>query len=89
MSTTTAIAVPDPPGRYLALNHDASEIEAIIADNLGGQELTEFDLPRIKVPTSGGRTWVLGQEVFRNGQINDSIRGREAQYDHSRGGYWA
>jgi dihydroorotase len=35
------------------------------------------------------RTWVLGQEVFRNGQINDAIRGREARYDHSRGGYWA
>jgi dihydroorotase len=34
------------------------------------------------------RTWVHGQEVFRDGQINDQIRGREAQYDHSRGGYW-
>jgi len=34
------------------------------------------------------RTWVLGQEVFRDGQINDAIRGREAQFDHSRGGYW-
>jgi dihydroorotase len=34
------------------------------------------------------RTWVLGQEVFRNGQINDQVRGREAAYDHARGGYW-
>src|SRR5262245_41911650 len=34
------------------------------------------------------RTWVLGQEVFRDGKINDSIRGREATFDHSRGGYW-
>lgn len=34
------------------------------------------------------RTWVHGQEVFRAGQINDQIRGREAQYDHARGGYW-
>jgi dihydroorotase len=34
------------------------------------------------------RTWVLGQEVFRAGKINDTIRGREAQFDHTRGGYW-
>jgi dihydroorotase len=34
------------------------------------------------------RTWVLGQEVFRDGKFNDSIRGREATYDHARGGYW-
>jgi len=31
----------------------------------------------------------MGQEVFREGKINDSIRGREAQFDHDRGGYWA
>ncbi|MBI1317845.1 MAG: dihydroorotase [Candidatus Hydrogenedens sp.] len=35
------------------------------------------------------RTWVLGQEVFRDGQIDASIRGQAAQYDHARGGYWA
>jgi dihydroorotase len=35
------------------------------------------------------RTWVMGREVFRDGQIDDSIRGCAAQFDHSRGGYWA
>lgn len=34
------------------------------------------------------RTWVLGREVFRDGRIDDTARGREATYDHSRGGYW-
>jgi dihydroorotase len=34
------------------------------------------------------RTWVLGQEVFRDGKINDAVRGREAAFDHARGGYW-
>jgi dihydroorotase len=34
------------------------------------------------------RTWVLGQEVFNGGKINDSIRGGEATFDHTRGGYW-
>src|SRR5688572_24041636 len=35
------------------------------------------------------RTWVLGQEVFREGQINAAIRGQEATFDHGRVGYWA
>ncbi len=35
------------------------------------------------------RTWVLGQEVFCQGEINDSIRGQEAEFDHSKGGYWS
>ena len=35
------------------------------------------------------RTWVMGQEVFRDGRIDDSIRGGEAVFDHKRGGYWA
>jgi hypothetical protein len=31
---------------------------------------------------------VLGREVFRDGQIDDAVRGGEAQFDHARGGYW-
>jgi dihydroorotase len=35
------------------------------------------------------RTWVGGQEVFREGVIDESVRGTEAQFEHARGGYWA
>jgi dihydroorotase len=35
------------------------------------------------------RTWVMGREVYRDGVIDDTARGHEAQYDHARGGYWA
>jgi dihydroorotase len=35
------------------------------------------------------RTWVRGREVFRDGVVNDAVRGAEAQFDHARGGYWA
>lgn len=35
------------------------------------------------------RTWVMGREVYRNGVVDDSVRGREAAFDHARGGYWA
>lgn len=34
------------------------------------------------------RTWVLGHEVFRDGQFDESRCGGEAVYDHARGGYW-
>jgi len=34
------------------------------------------------------RTWVLGQEVFREGRFDENMRGKEAQFDHQRGGYW-
>jgi dihydroorotase len=35
------------------------------------------------------RTWVMGHEVYREGRFDESYRGREAVYDHARGGYWA
>jgi len=35
------------------------------------------------------RTWVMGHEVFREGRFDESTRGREAVFDHGRGGYWA
>ena len=35
------------------------------------------------------RTIVMGKTVFRDGVINAKHRGQPAQYDHSRGGYWA
>ncbi len=35
------------------------------------------------------RTWVMGREVFRDGQFDQSRMGSEARFDHARGGYWA
>lgn len=56
---STALAAGDPfePGRFLAFNHAAAEIAEIIADNFGGEQPTEFDLARVKVPSGGGTTW--------------------------------
>ncbi len=34
------------------------------------------------------RTWVHGTTVFRDGQIDERVRGKEAIFDHQRGGYW-
>ena len=35
------------------------------------------------------RTWVMGHEVYHRGQFNIDRYGREARFDHARGGYWA
>lgn len=35
------------------------------------------------------RTWVMGNTVFADGRIDDSIRGSEIPFDHERGGYWS
>jgi dihydroorotase len=35
------------------------------------------------------RTWVMGHEVYRDGQFNTERMGHEARFDHARGGYWA
>lgn len=34
------------------------------------------------------RTWVMGRTVFEAGKIDESVPGREAVFDHARGGYW-
>ncbi len=34
------------------------------------------------------RTWVMGQTVFADGKIDDTVRGSEIRFDHDRGGYW-
>jgi dihydroorotase len=35
------------------------------------------------------RTWVMGHEVYREGEFFTDFMGNEAQFDHARGGYWA
>lgn len=34
------------------------------------------------------KTWVGGQLVYDEGRFNTSHRGKEAKFDHARGGYW-
>jgi dihydroorotase len=34
------------------------------------------------------QTWVMGREVYRDGQFLAEGGGQEAIYDHARGGYW-
>ena len=44
-----------------------------------GEELTGWPV----------RTWVMGHQVYCDGQFDESRRGTECVFDHERGGYWA
>lgn len=58
---STEIAVIEPGG-YLALNHgpdEMAEMLDVIAENLGGESLTARDLPRLGIPSGGGKTWEI------------------------------
>ena len=35
------------------------------------------------------RTWVMGHTVYCAGKFDESRQGKEVQFDHGRGGYWA
>jgi hypothetical protein len=55
-SKSTELATIDGAG-FLALNKTSQEIAEILQDSLAGQDVGEFDLPRITIPAGGGRTW--------------------------------
>jgi hypothetical protein len=46
-------------GKYLVFNHSPAELQAVLDANLGGTELTERNLPRVKLPTGGNTTWQI------------------------------
>ncbi len=56
---TTALMKPDS---YAIIKADAKQLGEVVRANLGGQNLTEFDLERVKVPGGGGLTWEIGDD---------------------------
>lgn len=46
-------------GSFLALDRSITEIREIIDDTLAGQQLGEFDLPRVGIPPGGGGHWTI------------------------------
>jgi len=81
---TTDLAKPDH-GAYLALNHSPEEVQQILALNLGGQELSPFDLPRVKIPGAGGTTWEVPS--LEGDQAMKALDGIVVHFKLVRG-YW-
>jgi hypothetical protein len=53
MAAGTAVTT----GGFLALNHEPDQVRDVVQANLGGQEISPFDLARVRIPGSGGTTW--------------------------------
>lgn len=49
-------------GGYVVLSRAPDDIQAVIARSIGDEVLSEFDLPRVKIPAGGGRVWELGED---------------------------
>lgn len=52
----TALAVIDPKG-YAVMDDDTGNIGEVMAENLAGEEIDEFDLLQVKVPSGGATVW--------------------------------
>lgn len=57
--STEIVPVVDDAGTYLAIQQDAAELTEMFEANLGGEELSAFDLTQIKIPTGGGKKWIV------------------------------
>jgi hypothetical protein len=44
---------------YAVAQIEPAELQEILADNLGGEDINRFALPTVKVPSGGGRSWEL------------------------------
>lgn len=55
----TALMKPDG---YAIIKADPKQLAGVVRANLGGQNLTEFDLERVKIPTGGALTWEIGDD---------------------------
>jgi hypothetical protein len=49
----------EPQSEILAFHRDLSDISAALSTNIGSGNLSEFDLPRIKIPAGGGTQWTV------------------------------
>src|SRR5690606_3431853 len=67
MTTRALPAVVD--ANYAVMELPAAELAEIIAANLGGEGITQFDLDRVRIPAGGSTTWSIptldGEEETR------------------------
>lgn len=58
-----------PIEQYSVMQIDPAELREALEDNLGGEQITEFDLPTVKLPSGGQMAWVVpgvqGDEIVK------------------------
>jgi hypothetical protein len=83
---TTDIVVIEASG-FVALNSDLDEVAALIEENLGGQEVTEFDLTRLSVPSGKAAKYRWELPTLEGSDVVDEVSGIIVSQKASRG-YW-
>jgi hypothetical protein len=71
---STEITTVDAGG-YLALNHDLVEVKSFIEDNLAGQDVSEFDLQRLNVPSGKAQKYRWEIPTLEGSEAVDEISG--------------
>lgn len=86
MDTTSSALVP-VTARYIALT-STEDFAAILADNLGGDGISAFDLERVRVPAGGGQFWELANPETGEPESVREFAGVIIAWRPSRS-YWA
>lgn len=84
MSSTDLTVIEQ--GAYLALNRSPQETQEILRNSLGDDTLTEWDLPRVRVPSGGGRAWEIPS--VRGPESTTALEGIIVFHRHTRA-YWS
>lgn len=71
---STEIALVEAAG-FMALTHDTDTVAEFIQDNLDGQEVTEFDLTRLSVPSGKATKYRWEVPTLDGSEMVDEIQG--------------
>lgn len=83
---STEITVVEAAG-FVALNNDLDTVAEFIESNLAGQEVTEFDLTRLSVPSGKAQKYRWEVPTLDGSDVVDEIQGIIVSQKPSRG-YW-
>ncbi len=70
---------------FAALQMSATDLKEVLQENLGGQQLSAFELDRVKIPSGGGTVWEV--PTLEGNEDAKSIEG-VVIYFKDQNGYW-
>jgi hypothetical protein len=71
---TKAVAKFNDGAKYVALSGDNGALQEALTENVGDDQLSEFDIDRVRMPTGGGTTWeVPTLEGVQSTQVIEGI----------------
>lgn len=75
-----------PVEDYMITDYDPQEVKDIVQDNIGGQDISEFDLDRITIPPGGATNWIV--PTLEGEESQEAIEGVIVHWKNARA-FWA